>query len=110
MTAALYRPKATTPVEMRKTVEAARLILEEAARDLIQAQAELTMTDAEIFDQAAASGLPPVFREDRLKHRLETLAASVGSAWLQLSFVPAPSGVVPRQAPAIAPTLDRGRA
>lgn len=94
-----YRPKATTPTEIKKVVGRASLMLVQARMILATAQAAMAITDADAHDLAARTGHPVRYSQDVLHDELAALSGALNGLADQLAVVPVPAGAAPSPAP-----------
>lgn len=97
----LYRPRASTPSEVKAVVRAARDLAADLLAIVQQVEAALSLTDADALDLSDKTGQPPRFREDVLKDATTEARRHAVGLLDQLAFVPLP--------PSSAPRLGRGR-
>lgn len=99
MTPEIYRPKATTPTEIKKVVGRGRDMLGHALMTLAACEGALAMTDADAHDLAAKTGRPVRYGQDVLADKLAALSALLWGLSDQLAVVPIPAGLAPSPAP-----------
>ena len=92
----IYRPRASTPNEVKGVVRAARDMVTDMLALVATVEAALTMTDADALDLADRTGQPPRYREDVLKDATADMRRHVVGVLEQLAYVPVPPSVAPR--------------
>lgn len=95
----VYRPKATSPAEIKKVVGRARAMLDQGLMTLAACQAAMVMTDADAHDLAAKTGRPVRYGQDVLTAELKALSGVLSGLVDQLAVVPVPAGAAPSPAP-----------
>lgn len=95
----LYRPKATTPTEIKKVVGRARAMLDQSLMTLAACHAAMALTDADAHDLAAKTGRPVRYGQDVLADELAALSAVLWAMSDQLAFVVVPASAAPCPSP-----------